>query len=83
MTATREYKDIVIQRIVIDSPYHLEVYLQYRGEQSWHVLFPVSSESYSILFNKLQSAILHSYLKRDNPTGFDLRFKTYATPIYK
>jgi cell division septal protein FtsQ len=85
MTATRECRNIIIQSIKIDSYYHFEVNLQtmHRGDQNWKVLFPIGSESYSILFNKLQNAILHSYLKRDNPIGFDLRFKTYATPIYK
>lgn len=85
MTATRECQNIIIDSIKIDSPYHFEVNLQtmYRGDQRWRVLFPIGSESYSILFNKLQNAILHTYLKRDNPIGFDLRFKTYATPIYK
>lgn len=85
MTATRECQNIVIESVKIENPRYFEVRLltMNYNNRSWKVIFPIESESYSILFNKLQSAILHTYLKRDNPIGFDLRFKNYATPIYK
>lgn len=84
-TATRECKHIVIESVKIESAFCLEVQLitLLHGNQRWKVLFPVGTESYSTLFDKLQSAILHTYLKRDNPVGFDLRFKTYAAPLYQ
>ena len=85
MTATRECQNIVIESIKIDNPHYFEVRLltMIHNNRSWKILFPIGSESYSILFNKLQSAILHTYLNRENPVGFDLRFKNYASPLYK
>ncbi len=85
MTATRECQNIVIESIKIDNPHYFEVILltMLHDNRRWKVLFPIGSESYGSLFNKLQNAILHTYLNRDTPIGFDLRFKTYATPLYK
>lgn len=82
MTANRECRDIVIDKIDIKDEFSMTVWLTYRGDRQWKVIFPVAKESYSILFNKLQNAILHCALKRDNPVGFNLRYREYAIPIY-
>lgn len=83
MTANRECKDIEIDRIILDNPSFMTVELTYRNDRQWVVKFPFTPDEFGSLFNKLQNAILHCALNRENPIGFDLRFKEYAIPLYQ
>ncbi|MBE6389549.1 MAG: FtsQ-type POTRA domain-containing protein [Lentisphaerae bacterium] len=80
VTANRNCQALKIKKILVSNYDYLDVFLVYRG-RDLRVKFPLNKD-YADLFNKLQSAVLHSYLNRENPSGFDLRYRDYAIPEY-
>lgn len=79
-TANRNCQAVTIKRVLVSQYEYLDVFLTYRG-RDLRVKFPLNKD-YGDLFNKLQSAVLHTYLNRENPVGFDLRFRDYTIPEY-
>lgn len=82
--ANREYGDITIKEIVADNSMHMLIRLTYRNGKELKVYFPVAVEDYSVLFNRLQNAILNSAVTRDNPVGYDLsQSRVQIIKLYK